>query len=218
MYVISQLKPEGEELQYTGLKFEFLAEDILLGEGSDNSMVELRPRLVSELSGFEPLSFLNESSTLLNLASIDSISNEESMKEYANLKFSLLTYDALLILAGSSVASFSAGENAGLAFLAGGILGFLYLLLLQRSVDELPAPTSISETTGNEDQRYRGPLSALALAVGLSIFTVKFNLGDSTVMLTPKDVVIGMLGFLVCKVAVVLAAVKPLALGRKVNE
>lgn len=220
MYVISQLKAEGEEFQHIGIKFEFAAEDILLGEGSDKSMVELRPCLASELSGFEPLFILKGSSTPSNLAIDDSISKEESMKEYADLKLSLLTYDALLIIAGTSVASISAGENAGFSFLAGGILGFLYLLLLQRSVDELPAPTSISETTGNEGQRYRGPLAAFALVVGLSIFTVKFNLGDrdSTVMLTPKDVVIGMLGFLACKVAVVLAAVKPMVLGRKANE
>lgn len=223
MYIISQFQPliekaDDEEFQYAGLKFEFPAADILLGEGSDKSMVELRPCLVSKLSGVEPLSFLNESSSLQNLATIDSISNEESMKEYADLKFSLLTYDVLLILAGTSIASFSAGENAGFAFLAGGILGFLYLLLLQRSVDKLPAPMPSSETTGSEDGRYRGPLSALAVAVGLAILTAKFNLGDSTVMLAPKEVVIGMLGFLACKVSVVLAAVKPMALGRKVNE
>ncbi|XP_022988121.1 uncharacterized protein LOC111485461 [Cucurbita maxima] len=218
LYVISQLKSEGHELQYMGFKYEFSAEDILLGEGSDKSMVELRSCLVSEVRGIEPLFFLNGSSNLSNLATIDSISNEESMKEYADLKLSLLTYDALLIFAGTSISSFSAGENAGLAFLAGGILGFLYLLLLQRSVDELPAPTSNSERMGNEDRRYIGPLSVLALAVGLSIITVKFNLGDSTMMLSPKEVVIGMLGFLACKVAVVLAAVKPMALGRKVNE
>lgn len=198
-----------------GLKFEFPGEDILLGEGSDKSMVELRPCLITEVSGIEPLSFLNESS---NLATIDSITNEESMKEYADLKLSLLTYDALLILAGTSVSSFSAGENAGLAFLAGGVLGFLYLLLLQRSVDELPALTPVSETTGNEDRRYKGPLSALALTVGFCILTVKLNLGVSTMILSPKEVVIGMLGFLACKVSVVLAAVKPMSLGRKVNE
>lgn len=215
LYVISQLKSEGEELQYMGLKFEFPGEDILLGEGSDKSMVELRPCLITEVSGIEPLSFLNESS---NLATIDSITNEESMKEYADLKLSLLTYDALLILAGTSVSSFSAGENAGLAFLAGGVLGFLYLLLLQRSVDELPALTPVSETTGNEDRRYKGPLSALALTVGFCILTVKLNLGVSTMILSPKEVVIGMLGFLACKVSVVLAAVKPMSLGRKVNE
>uniref|UniRef100_A0A9I9DA49 DUF7755 domain-containing protein n=1 Tax=Cucumis melo TaxID=3656 RepID=A0A9I9DA49_CUCME len=216
LYVISQLKYEGEELQYMGLKFEFPAEDILLGEGSDKSMVELRPCLVSEVSEIEPLSFLTQSS---NVATIDSITNEESMKEYAVLKLSLLAYDALLIVAGTSVSSFLDGENAGLAFFGGGVLGFLYLLLLQRSVDELPSPTPISETSGNEDRRYQGPLSALALAVGFSILIVKLNLGDSTTMLlSPKEVVIGMLGFLACKVAVVLGAVKPMALGQKVNE
>ena len=215
MYVISQLKYEGEELQYMGLKFEFPAEDILLGEGSDKSMVELRPCLVSEVPEIEPFSFLTKNS---NVATIDSISNKESMKEYAELKLSLLAYDALLILAGSSVSFFLDGEDAGLAFLAGGVLGFLYLLLLQRSVDELPAPTPNSETSGNEDRRYKGSLSVLALAIGFSIFIVKLNLGASTMMLSPKEVVIGMLGFLACKVAVVLGAVKPMALDRKVNE
>ena len=53
------------------------------------------------------------------------ISNEERMEEYANLKRSLLLYDAILILLGSSV--FSA-----IAFFFGRTFGFLYLLLLQR--------------------------------------------------------------------------------------
>ncbi|KAL0680376.1 hypothetical protein Bca4012_008358 [Brassica carinata] len=74
------------------------------------------------------------------------VSNEESMEEYANLKLSLLLYDALLILLGSSVFSFSLGEHSAIAFFSGGTVGFLYLLLLQRSVDELQAPGSSSSS------------------------------------------------------------------------
>ena len=45
----------------------------------------------------------------------------------------------MLIFVGTQIASLSGGEKAGFAFLASGIGGFLYLLLLQRSVDELPS-------------------------------------------------------------------------------
>ncbi|KAL6341251.1 hypothetical protein AAG906_032369 [Vitis piasezkii] len=87
------------------------------------------------------------------------ISNEESMREYADLKFSLLLYDTMLIFVGTQIASLSAGEKAGFAFLTGGIGGLLYLLLLQSS-------------------------------------------GDIPLVLTPRELVVGMMGFLVCKVAV----------------
>ncbi|KAG2292311.1 hypothetical protein Bca52824_038980 [Brassica carinata] len=107
------------EEAYCYYRYDFEVGDILLGESSDLSMVELRPSLVS---------------------------NEESMEEYANLKLSLLLYDALLILLGSSVFSFSLGEHSAIAFFSGGTVGFLYLLLLQRSVDELQAPGSSSSS------------------------------------------------------------------------
>ncbi|MCI10198.1 hypothetical protein A2U01_0031290, partial [Trifolium medium] len=124
--------PEEEVPPYTGFQYDFPAEDVLLGEGTDVSMLELRPNLVTQLEGTDPISLFNKELYDGTLLLSPEISKEESMKEYTNLKFSLLFYDAVLILFGTTIASLSAGENTGFAFLIGGIGGFLYLLLLQR--------------------------------------------------------------------------------------
>ena len=208
-----------KESRYSGFCYDFNVEDILLGEGSDVSMVELRPCLVTEFSGLDSFALLSSR----NIPQSDSlasqgISNEESMREYSDLKLSLLLYDTMLIFVGTQIASLSGGEKAGFAFLAGGIGGFVYLLLLQRSVDELP---SSSERNPSKREgifgHYKGPLSSLALA--FSILGVKYySSGDVPLELTPREVVVGMMGFLVCKVAVILAAFKPMAIGLKENN
>ncbi|KAL1192988.1 hypothetical protein V5N11_015098 [Cardamine amara subsp. amara] len=190
-------------------RYDFEVDDILLGESIDLSMVELRPTRVTELTDFDQIS----SSSALDLVRTN-VSNEESMEEYANLKLSLLLYDVILILVGSSVFSFSLGENSAIAFLLGGTMGFLYLLLLQRSVDELQAPGSSSSEKSNQTLGggLKIPVLSLALAIGLSVLTFRGYIGgDLTAFeVTPKEIVVGTLGFLVCKVAVVLAAFKPL--------
>ncbi|KAJ1426090.1 hypothetical protein SESBI_10474 [Sesbania bispinosa] len=205
-------------LWYSGFQYEFQIEDVLLGEGSDLSMLELRPNLVTELEGIDPVTLFNKELHDHTLSLSPEITDEESMREYANLKFSLLFYDAVLIFIGTSVASLSAGENAGFAFLIGGIGGFLYLLLLQRSVDELPASeliTSNKEGTNAMFGGLKGPIASVALAIGFAVVAVRYNSGDLQVMLTPKDLIVGMMGFLACKVSVVLAAFKPITPGLK---
>lgn len=116
----------------------------------------------------------------------------------------------------------SAGENAAFGFLTGGTIGFLYLLLLQRSVDGLPAPASKSiDKKGKLDQlfgRFKGPVSALVLAFIFAAVAVKYGSGDGAVDLTPKELLFGILGFLSCKVAVVLAAFKPMPMGLEENK
>lgn len=211
----------GENLQCVSVKYEFQAEDVLLGDGSDISVLELRPCLVTELSGVDPLTLFSKG--LSESASLESqqISNEESMREYSDLKFSLLLYDAMLIFIGTSATSFLVGEDAAFAFLIGGIGGFFYLLLLQRSIDGLSAPDSSSQYTEGTDQmfgRFKGPISSVALAIGVALFTVKYSSGDLPMVFTPKDLIVGMLGFLTCKVAVVLAAFKPVEKGLKINK
>ncbi|KAK9274361.1 hypothetical protein L1049_019175 [Liquidambar formosana] len=213
---------EGKEIQYIGFQYDFEAEDTLLGEGSDMSMVELRPRRVTELCGIDPFTILsNNLSQSISLPS-HGTSNDESMREYADLKFSLLLYDAILIFTGTSVASFSGGENAGFAFLTGGIVGFLYLLLLQRSVDGLPAPASTSMNMGGNFDRmfggFKSPIPGLAVAVGFTVLALRYSSGDVPLVFTPKDLIVGMMGFLSCKVAVVLAAFKPMPMGLKENK
>ncbi|KAF4366048.1 hypothetical protein G4B88_031417 [Cannabis sativa] len=225
LVVVSSSQPSSnqkgaEDLRYVSVKYEFQAEDILLGEGSNISMLELRPCLATEISGLDPSTLSLPESTSLES---QKISNEESMRQYADLKFSLLLYDAMLIFFGTSAASFSVGEHGAFAFLAGGIGGFLYLLLLQRSVDELPAPPPdpSSQNTGETEQMiggFKGPISTVALAIGFALFVAKYSSGDFPMAFTPKDLIVGMLGFLVCKVAVVLAAFKPLENGLKINK
>ena len=183
-------------------------DDILLGESSDLSMVELRPSRITELTDSDQIS---SPSAPPNIGSTV-VSNEESMEEYENLKLSLLLYDALLILLGSSLVSFSLGGNSAVAFFFGGTVGFLYLLLLQRSVDELQAPGS-SSSSENSSQilsgRVKIPVLSLALAIGLLVLAVR-GYSPTAFAVTPRDILVGTLGFLVCKVAVVLAAFKPL--------
>lgn len=211
----------GKEAPYIGFEYKFKVEDTLLGEGSDLSMIELRPCLITEFSG-DNLTLVNKYLPEPNSVATDVISKEESMREYADLKFSLLFYDTLLVLSGSSIAAFSAGENAAFGFLTGGIIGFLYLLLLQRSVDELPAPGSNSvDKKGKFDQllgRIKGPVSSLVLAFIFAVIAVKYGSEDGAVDLTPKELLFGMLGFLSCKVAVVLAAFKPVPMGLGDNK
>lgn len=206
-----------EDLKYVSVKYEFQVEDILLGEGSDISVLELRPCLVTELSGVDPSTLFSTSLTESTSLASQQISNEESMREYADLKFSLLLYDAMLIFTGTLAASFLAGEHAAYAFLTGGIGGFLYLLLLQRSVDGISVPESSSEN----DQMFKGfkgPISSLALAIGFALFAVKYGSGDFSMVFTPKELIVGMMGFLACKLAVVLAAFKPVEKDLKINK
>ncbi|XP_077210219.1 lipase/lipooxygenase, PLAT/LH2 family protein isoform X2 [Tasmannia lanceolata] len=204
--------------QYSGLQYEFVAEDILLGEGESASMAELRPCLVTELDGLDSFTIFNTDISRSTLLSNQNISNEESMREYADLKFSLLLYDAMLILTGSSILAFSATDRAAVTFFIGGIGGFLYLLLLQNSVDGLPTPTLSAMNTKRNPQvfgGFKGPLSTLALTLALAIIAVKYGFGSETIVLTPQELFVGVAGFLTCKIAVVLAAFKPVQIGLK---
>ena len=74
-----------KESRYSSFCYDFDVEDILLGEGSD----------VSGLDSFALLSSRNipQSASLVS----QGISNEESMREYSDLKFSLLLYDTMII-------------------------------------------------------------------------------------------------------------------------
>ncbi|KAL5708508.1 hypothetical protein ACHQM5_019299 [Ranunculus cassubicifolius] len=198
-----------------GLHYAFESEDIPIGEGEDTSIIELKPTHITELSG---LSLLNLSTTtqsntntLLNLELL----NQESMKEYADLKSSLLLYDSLLIFAGTSISAIFFSEKAGLAFLTGGVLGFLYLLLLQKSVDGLPSSASMSTNVEEDNvfdrvlKQLKNPVTSLALAVAIAGVAVRYGSGDMPIELTAQEILVGMTGFLVCKVAVLLAAFKP---------
>ncbi|GAB2222576.1 hypothetical protein Drorol1_Dr00016695 [Drosera rotundifolia] len=208
---------------YASLQYDFEVQDLLLGDDSDLLMSELRPSKVTEYSGADPVLLLRQGSTTQSLSlATDRTTNEESMKEYANLKLSLLVYNAMLVLAGTTIASFAAGESTALAFLAGGAGGFLYLLLLQRYVDRLPAP---DVATANEGASPSGlfagvnaPLLILVSASASAVIVAKRGSADVFTVLTPQEIVAGLAGFLACKGAVLLAAFKPLSIGTKDGE
>lgn len=205
----------GEQNKYSSQHYKFEASDILLGEGEGLSLVELRPTLVTEVDRVDFLTLFNMGFSQSALATNNKISNDESMKEYADLKLSLLLYDTILIFAGTYIAAFFIDEKAAHAFLIGGSSGFLYLLLLQKSVDGLPTPSlsvmgnkrgDLTELFGG----FKGPLSSIALALTLSIIALKYGLGSTSVVVTPQELLVGVAGFLTCKIAVVLAAFKPM--------
>lgn len=216
--VISSLGEKNQEIK--GSRYDFELEDILLGEKGEASMMEFRPHSVTAFSEDESTFFDENPSSLSPSPVTYPTTNEESMKEYEYLKVSLLFYDAVLILAGSAVASVSMGENAGYAFLAGGVLGFAYLLLVQRSVDELPAPDLIrskNEVSGPFGS-LKGSVSVLVLVFALVVVMVKYASGKYGVRLVSRDIIFGMMGFLMCKVAIVLAAFKPMKHSLRENE
>ncbi|XP_021728834.1 uncharacterized protein LOC110695908 isoform X2 [Chenopodium quinoa] len=198
---------------YCSITCNFEVEDVLLGEGGDLAMVELRPCLVTEHFGADSVSIIDRNSSQAVSLAEKGITNEDSMREYENLKYSLLLYDAMLIFAGTSITSITGGKNTGLAFFTGGIGGFLYLLFLQRSVDTLPAPESMDK--GNNFNRLfgglKGPILVFVTAFAIAILATKHDKPDFIAALTPRDILAGMVGFLACKVSVVLAAFKPVS-------
>ncbi|XP_026657042.2 uncharacterized protein LOC103697441 isoform X2 [Phoenix dactylifera] len=203
------------ESQFEGLQYKFEVNNILLGEGGGLSITELRPLLITELPRNEFSTFLNKQSHPATSLTNGKTSMEDGMKGYADLKFSLLLYDLILILSGSSILILTTSEKASLSYLLGGICGFLYLLLLQRSVDGLSVPMSPSSDGKMENfvlsfGGLKRPWLGLALFVVASVVTVKYGLGGSSLELRPTELFIGVAGFLTCKIAVVLAAVKPI--------
>ncbi|XP_010932956.1 uncharacterized protein [Elaeis guineensis] len=203
------------ESQFEGWQYKFEANNILLGERGGLSITELRPLLITELPWNEFSTLLNKHSQPATSLTNAKTSIEDGMKEYADLKFSLLLYDLILILSGSSILVLTAGEKASFSYLLGGICGFLYLLLLQRSVDGLSVPMSSSSDGEMENfvlsfGGFKRPWLGLAVFVAASALAVKHGLGGSSLEFRPTELFIGVAGFLTCKIAVVLAAFKPI--------
>ncbi|XP_057539036.1 uncharacterized protein LOC130817383 isoform X1 [Amaranthus tricolor] len=201
---------------YNSVTYNFEVEDMLLGEGSDLTMAELRPCLVTEQFGADSVSVIDRSSAETVLRAEKEITNENSMKEYADLKFSLLLYDSMLILAGTSMTSITGGKNTALAFLTGGIIGFLYLLFLQRSVDTLPAPeSSVANEENNLNRLFRivkGPIAVFLVAFSIAVVATKYDKPEVAAALAPKELLAGMVGFLACKASVLLSAFRPVSI------
>ncbi|KAG9456402.1 hypothetical protein H6P81_000910 [Aristolochia fimbriata] len=214
---------ESKPAQIYGYKYEFEADDILLGEGADLSMVEVRPFRVTGISGPDCLTNLETDLSQYTSTNKQNMSTELSLKEYSNLKLSLLLYDGLLTLGGTMILALSDGQESAWAFLIGAVGGFVYLLLLQNSVDGLSTSdvsamndgrSNLSESIG----RFRGPLSSIALLVFSIIVLLKYSRGGTSAILSPQELLVGVAGFLTCKIAVILAAFRPLLTESKANK
>ncbi|CAN4114124.1 unnamed protein product [Withania somnifera] len=193
----------------TAVQYDFDIDDVMLGEKSNSSMMEFRPCSLTEFSQ-NNIASLSEKTLPSSSVGTQNISNEDSMKEYADLKLSLLLYDAILTVAGSSIA-FLAGEKSAIALLTGGIGGFLYLLFVQRSVDGIPSSElTSSNRTETVDQSNKGSVLNIVLALAVIIFAGKYAVGDVARVLTPQDLMLGTIGFLLSKVSVILAAFLPM--------
>lgn len=203
------------ESQFEGLQYKFEANNVLLGEGGGISITELRPLLITELPRNEFSAFLNKQFPPATSLTNGKTSVGDGMKEYADLKFSLLLYDLILILSGFPILILTVGEKASFSFLLGGICGFLYLLLLQRAVDGLSV-SMLSSSDGKMENfvqafgGFKRPWLGLALFMAASAVAVKYGVGGSSLELRPTELFIGVAGFLTCKIAVVLASFKPI--------
>lgn len=200
---LSKDQVQSEKLQFNGMQYKFDATATSFGERGV-SMAELRPVLTTELQGND----LPASSVTSN-SKPNKESKEQSMRDYADLKFSLLIYDLALVLTGFAVLTLSSYEKEAYVFLFGGFCGFLYLILLQRSVDAIPGPELYPES-GKVQNSVRRPLLVLALVIAASAILLKYGNGDTSFVLTPAELFAGAAGFWANKISVLLSAFKPL--------
>lgn len=188
--------------------------NVLLGDDGA-SVAEARPAAVTDLLGVS-LSDLQEGllSSKGKASSVKEV-REDGLREYANLKQSLLLYDACIVITGFSAFTLASNDSAAYSFLIGGIGGFLYLLLLQRSVDGLPVISSPSEA-GSAQPSVKGfsgvrrPWLILSLVLVAGAVALKYGAGGNNFELTPTELFVGSAGFLANKVAVLLAAFRPM--------
>uniref|UniRef100_A0A0D9XS71 DUF7755 domain-containing protein n=1 Tax=Leersia perrieri TaxID=77586 RepID=A0A0D9XS71_9ORYZ len=210
------------EHKFNGLQYTFDQISMLVGEDGA-SVVEARPVAVTDLLGIS-LSDLQEGQ-LSSASATSSIleMKEDGLKEYADLKQSLLLYDLAIVITGFSAFTLASNDSAAYSFLVGGIGGFLYLLLLQKSVDGLPVLNSPSEA-GNAQPSVKGfsgirrPWLILSLLMVAGAVALKYGAGGDKLELTPVELFVGTAGFLANKVAVLLAAFKPLQTNLKTED
>ena len=110
------------ELKFSGLQYTFDKLGAVLGEDGA-SVVEARPIAVTDLSGIS-ISDLQEGqlSSARTASSIKEL-KEDGLREYADLKQSLLPYDISIIITGFSAFTLASNDGAAYSFLVGGIGG-----------------------------------------------------------------------------------------------
>ncbi|KAG6547385.1 hypothetical protein Mapa_010833 [Marchantia paleacea] len=224
------LKESAGTRKWKGYVHLFDSNEKLIGVEDDTRAAELKPSLVREYS--DPISMrealLGSSiksgkipSTYLPKEEVERL-RQLSMKDYEDLKLQFLGITLLLV--GVGTASFAALGQDRLteSFAAGGLGGFLYLLLLQRFVDQLPGPgKSAADSSTAARQAEEGenatetsfvgggrlPVS-IALVAGIALLVGRISQGGAVSTVTPQMLVAGVGGFLTSRVAVILASLR----------
>lgn len=231
------------------LQYNFPHKDILIGDGNGIPAAELKASTFSELFYADYLLLNSNSKFTGTQMSMEQV-RDEGMKEYKALKFSLLSYNALLVTLGSAVSVATGNSEIAEGFCVGGLLGFIYLFILQRAVDQLPAPSSSplsianeslspainstdgvkerSRTSGDVDgvgaiQReksqllgglagFRAPLTKFSGIIAVSAVIAKIVNTANNHTISKEMLFAGAAGFLMSKIATVLASNKPLSI------
>jgi len=217
------LSKDDKNISPVGSQYDFEVDDVFLGDGGSTSIVELRHKLCTKVSIDDVMCLMNYSNKVSPSPSLSDLitSTTQGLKEYEDLKLSLLIYDVSLVSIGAVCLTCTASESSSLVFLAGGLTGFLYLLSLQKSVDGLPNSKLLAKGGGESENPMQilrginGPLSRLVLVVSGFVIVFKFGLGGSSMNITPQDLLFATLGFFTCKVAVLFAAFKPFTVNSK---
>lgn len=188
-----------EEDTKKGTMYVFRSGDIRMGDGEEASAVELKPSQISECNGSElqvPKDGYSPDKTPQESARL----REASLQEYASLKLFLLGSTAGMVGVGTLGFSLLGAPDMAQGFAVGGAVGLLYLLLIQRAVDQLPS----GGEAGNK--KLKTPAASFALVVGLALVLTRAVQATSLVGLPPQELLAGVLGFFTSKVAVLLAA------------
>ncbi|XP_024393163.1 uncharacterized protein [Physcomitrium patens] len=192
----------------------FNGRDILMGDGEDHSAVELKPAQVLECNGSEDSAILavkvpiearktpQESARL----------RKASMREYESLKLLLLGSTAGMVGVGTLGLYLLGVPDMAQAFAVGGAGGLLYLLLIQRAVDQIPSPDQPESLKSNgtfSSLKVKSPAATFALIVGLALVVTRASQASAVISISPPELLAGSLGFLTSKIAVLLAAFTP---------
>lgn len=214
----------------SSMLYLFKWNETLIGEGCEESAAQLDPAGVHTEDAMNQLTS-KSSGSMEELAA----SRAAGLAEYQELKWFLLGTTAALVGVGTLGSKLAFGDEVGVGFAAGGLAGLLYLLLLERTVDQLGKAEGVQatgtagsfgahlepqESSSNSESLLdrilnkvaliaKGPASRLILVALLGLVAVKSVGGSEMRNIEPRQILGGLVGFLVYKLAVLSAAFRP---------
>lgn len=195
-----------------GLCHMFNARDILLGDGEDTSAAELKPSQVLECNGPEDPAVLavNPPNEPPKTPQDSARLREASMREYEALKLFLLGSTAGMVGVGTLGLYLLGAPDMAQGFAVGGAGGLVYLLLIQRAVDQIPGPDQPQNLQKNgsvfSNLKVKTPAASFALIVGVALVVTRATQASTVISLPPQELLAGALGIFTSKIAVFLAA------------